>query len=627
LEELRLTAEQSSQHLWRNIEKSLNDVSKPGRYIGGEYNSQVKDWATIDFKAVLAFPDVYEIGLSHLGLRILYELINSQPNMLAERVYSPWPDLQALLRQKELPLFSLENKRGLYEFDMIGFSLQYELSYTNVLTILDLGKIPIYSKDRTEEHPIIIGGGPCTYNPEPLADFFDCFFIGEAEEAMVEICNTIHRWKLFHTPKSALLDELEKIQGVYIPAHFKVNYTDDGKISDITNLTDRLPVRAVVQDMGTAFYPEKWLVPYMNIVHDRIAFEIQRGCSRGCRFCQAGMIYRPVREKPPATVMNALQKLVQDTGYDEFSLTSLSSADYSRIQPLISDACTCFNPLGVNVSLPSLRIDSFSVDLASKFQSARKSSLTFAPEAGSERLRRVINKGVTANDLLNASETAFKAGWQKLKLYFMIGLPTETEEDLAGIVEMVEAVYKIGKRIHPRTSALRITASISTFVPKSHTPFQWEAQISIEETKKKQRYLQEHLRGRHIELSWHDPLTSKLEGIFARGDRRLGRIIYHAWLKGTQFDGWSDQLKYPLWMDAFTENNLDPDFYLRQRALDEVLPWSHIHSGISEIFLRQEYNKALEGSLTPDCRDAACSNCGVCTALKVKKSIVGESDV
>jgi radical SAM family uncharacterized protein len=621
-----LPVKQNNQDIWKDIENSLNEVSKPGRYIGDEYNCQIKDWSNADFKAVLAFPDVYEIGLSHLGLRILYELINSQTGMVAERVYAPWPDFQDLLQKKDLPLFSLENKRALHEFDMVGFSLQYELSYTNVLTILALGKIPVFSKDRTDDDPLIIGGGPCTYNPEPLADFFDCFFIGEAEEEMVEICKQIREWKHSGLSKSALLDKLAKIPGVYIPSHFQIHYKTDGTIAEIRRLTDNQPVRAVVRDLATVFYPEKWLVPYLDIIHDRVTFEIQRGCTRGCRFCQAGMIYRPVREKPPEVVMKALQNLVKDTGYDELSLTSLSSADYSRIQHLISDACACFNPLGVNISLPSLRIDSFSVDLASKFQSARKSSLTFAPEAGSDRLRRVINKGVTAEDLLNASEAAFKSGWQKLKLYFMIGLPTETDEDLAGIVEMVENVFKLGKRIHPKTNALRITASISTFVPKSHTPFQWQRQISIEETIKKQRYFQEHLRGRSIELNWHDPFMSRLEGIFARGDRRLGSIIYQAWKKGAQFDGWSDQLQYQLWMDAFTANDLNPDFYTRERQFDEILPWSHIHSGISADFLKKEYDRAVDAVLTPDCRTAACSNCGVCSTLNIKKSIAGESN-
>jgi radical SAM family uncharacterized protein len=622
-----LTDQPNTASLWQTIEKLLPKVSKPGRYIGGEYNCQVKNWTTIDFKAVLAFPDVYEIGLSHLGLRILYELINSHPDMLAERVYAPWPDFEGILRQENLPLFSLENKRSLDEFDMIGFSLQYELSYTNVITMLDLGKVPIYSKDRTSSHPIVIGGGPCTYNPEPLADFFDCFFIGEAEDTMIPICEAIRRWKHSGASRPELFRELAKINGVYIPSNFQVSYTEVGSVAGIDGLNGDHPVRAVVKDFGTAFTPEKWLVPYLDIVHDRVVYEIQRGCSKGCRFCQAGMIYRPVREKKPEVIMQALRRLVENTGYDELSLTSLSSADYSRIESLLGEACGCFNPLGVNISLPSLRIDSFSIDLAAKFQSTRKSSLTFAPEAGTDRLRRVINKGVTEADLFNASEAAFKAGWQKLKLYFMIGLPTETEEDLAGIVQLVEAVYRIGKRIHPKASALRITASISTFVPKAHTPFQWQAQISVAETMQKQNYLKEHLRGRHLELNWHDPHMSRLEGVFARGDRRLGKIIYQAWQKGAKFDGWSDQLNYQLWMDTLAENNMDPDFYTRARFFEEILPWSHIHSGINREFLKQEYDKAIAGILTADCRKSACSDCGVCGSLAVNKQIVGEQHV
>ncbi|MGE5582100.1 MAG: TIGR03960 family B12-binding radical SAM protein [Bacillota bacterium] len=618
-----MAGSQNAPQIWEKIENSLNEVSKPGRYIGGEYNIRIKDWTTTGCKVALAFPDVYEIGLSHLGLRILYELINAQPDMLAERVYAPWPDFQSLLRRKELPLYSLENKRGLNEFDVLGFSLQYELSYTNVLTMLELGRIPLYSRDRTLDHPLVIGGGPCTFNPEPMADFFDCFLIGEAEDVMVEILETVRRWKSAHGSKETLLRELEKIEGIYVPSHFEFRYHGEGTIAAITSLTGHYPSRAIVRDFSKVFTPEKWLVPYLDIVHDRVALEIQRGCTRGCRFCQAGMIYRPVREKPPEAIMNSLKKLVADTGYEELSLTSLSSADYSRIDGLIDEACGCLNPLGVNVSLPSLRIDSFSIDLATRFQSTRKGSLTFAPEAGTDRLRSVINKGVTAADLLTASEAAFKAGWQKLKLYFMIGLPTETMADLEGIVELVAAVLRLGKSIHPRTNSLRITASISTFVPKAHTPFQWRQQITIAETIEKQHFLQEQIRGRHLELNWHDPTMSRLEGILARGDRRLSSIIHQAWQKGAQFDGWSDQFRYPLWMEVFQENRLDPDFYTRARSYDEILPWSHINTGLGPEFLRNEDVKAGLAQPTLDCRNYTCANCGVCPSLKVKKHVNG----
>lgn len=611
---------------WERLQPFLMRVDKPGRYIGEEFNVQVKDWASTEFKVALAFPDLYEIGLSHLGLRILYELINSQPKMLAERVYAPWPDFQKLLLEKGCTLYSLENKKSLREFDLIGFSLQYELSYTNILTMLALGGIPLLSGERDENYPLVIGGGPCAFNPEPLAEFFDCFLIGEAEEVIIEVLDRINQWKGSRRKKADLFLELEKISGIYVPSHFDVSYHPNGSIAQILSKTGNLPVRAVVHHFDQAFYPQKWLVPFLEIVHDRVAYEIQRGCTKGCRFCQAGMIYRPVREKSPSRIMNELEYLIADTGYEELSLTSLSSADYSQIAGLLTNACQYFTPLGVNINLPSLRTDSFSVDLAKQFQNSRKGSLTFAPEAGTERLRRVINKGVTGDDLLIASEAAFKAGWQKLKLYFMIGLPTETEEDLAGIVALAGEVLKIGRRVHPRMNSLRITVSVSTFVPKAHTPFQWRGQISVAKTLEKQGYLKEKLRDRHLELSWQDPLLSRLEGVFARGDRRLSRVIIKAWQKGAQFDSWSEHFQDHLWQETFADCGIEPDFYTRPRSYEEVLPWSHLSSGLSMNFLKREDQKADLGEVAGDCRDHACAQCGVCQELKIAKKITGVSN-
>jgi radical SAM family uncharacterized protein len=612
---------------WEKVRDLLDEVSKPTRYIGAEYNIQTKEWSAADLKVALAFPDLYEIGQSHLGLRILYELINSQTGMLAERVFAPWPDYQQLIREHGVRLHSLENKRPLSDFDVIGFSLQYELSYTNILIMLSLSGIPLLSKERSHAYPIIIGGGPCAFNPEPVADFFDLFLMGEAEDVLSDILIKIKDWKRTGAEKKALFSELEMVPGIYIPSNFQINYDADGCIKKIIPKSDHGPVRAVTRNFKQSFFPKKWLVPYIDIVHDRIAYEIQRGCTKGCRFCQAGMIYRPVRERTPETIMQALKELSVDTGYEELSLTSLSSADYSRIQDLMRDVCGYFTPLRINVSLPSLRVDSFSVDLAAKFQGSHKSSLTFAPEAGTDRLRRVINKGITDADLLNAATAAFQAGWQKLKLYFMIGLPTETDADIDGIIDLVAQVLKIGKHFHPKTNSLRITVSVSTFVPKAHTPFQWRQQISVEQTIAKQEYLQARLRGRHLELNWHNPYMSLLEGVMARGDRRLSEIIKTAWRKGAQFDSWGDQFQYRIWLDAFQENEIDPNFYIRERAYPEVLPWSHLHSGVNREFLIREDQKAERELTTLDCRDFACAQCGVCPTLQVNPQIAGEIHV
>jgi radical SAM family uncharacterized protein len=612
---------------WELIQSHLSKVTKPGRYIGAEYNMQIKDWESCGLKVALAFPDLYEIGMSHLGLRILYELINSQPEMLAERVFAVWPDFQQLLKALGQPLYSLESKHSLRQFDLLGFSLQYEMSYTNVLSMLDLAGIPVMAAERGETDPLIVGGGPCVFNPEPVADFFDFFLIGEAEEGLVPVLRAVQESKAAGLSKGAILRTVEQYPGIYVPSHFEVVYRTDGRIAEVTPTTGAAPVRAVVRELENACFPEKWLVPAVDIVHDRVVYEIQRGCTKGCRFCQAGMIYRPVREKSQPKIMESLRRLVGDTGYEELSLTSLSSADYSRIEALISEACGCFTPQQVNVSLPSLRVDSFSVDLAGKFQSNRKGSLTFAPEAGTERLRRVINKGVTEADLLTAAAAAFKAGWQRLKLYFMIGLPTETEEDVAGIVRLAKEVGRIGREYYPRSGALRVSVSVSTFVPKAHTPFQWRPQITVAEMMEKQQYLQSNLRGRYLELNWHDPQTSRLEGILARGDRRLGRLIKTVWEGGAQFDSWSDHFQYGLWLETFARLGLDPDFYTRSRDYSEILPWSHIQSGVTPEFLRNEDAKAERALATADCRNQNCGSCGVCPALGVIPRLAGEPDV
>ncbi|HOQ23808.1 MAG TPA: TIGR03960 family B12-binding radical SAM protein [Bacillota bacterium] len=609
------------------IEEILARVEKPSRYTGGEWGMVKKDWTKAQVRVALAFPDLYEVGQSHLGLRLLYDQINQHPDYLAERVYAPWIDLEDELRKAAKPLFSLESRRSLAEFDLVGFTLQYELSYTNILNMMDLGGIPLAARERGSEHPLLIAGGPGAYNPEPIAEFFDLFFLGEGEEAILEILAVLARAKRAGLSKAQVKKELSKIPGVYVPEFYEVSYHQDGTLAGI-RAAEVVPVRVtkrIVADLEQCPIPEQQIVPFTDIVHDRIMLELFRGCTRGCRFCQAGMIYRPVRERSVPTLEKALDKLLKQTGYGEVSLTSLSSSDYSEIRQLVARLMDCYSAEHVNISLPSLRIDAFPADLAERFQGGRKSSLTFAPEAGTERMRRVINKGVTREDMLSAAEAAFRGGWQRLKLYFMMGLPTETDEDIIGIAELAREVLNLGKGIwKQRPHAVQVSVSVSVFVPKPHTPFQWRPQLSLEEVERRQRLLADHLKGRGLELHWHDARTSWLEGVFARGDRRLAAVVKTAWELGCRFDGWAEHFRFDLWLEAFRRSGLEPDFYAnRQRSYTEILPWDHLDAGVCKEFLQDEDRRAEAGLLTPDCRQAACSACGVCPGLQVRPSLAG----
>lgn len=601
----------------------LSDVTKPARYTGNELNSIVKLQDSINVSFALAFPDVYEVGMSYLGYKILYHILNKCHDVQAERVYAPWVDMEEKMREHGIKLFSHETFRSLDQFDLVGFTLQYEMSYSNIVNMIELGGISVFAADRNIDEPFIVGGGPCVYNPEPLADFFDFFLIGEAEELIIEVVDAYRRWKLGGKPNGrfGFLREAAKINGVYVPSLYKVIYNNDGTIKEITAVSDEVPAlvkKRVINDLEKIDFPTKPVVPFTEIVHDRIMLEVFRGCSRGCRFCQAGMIYRPVRERKQETLVQLAEELVKNTGYNEISLVSLSTADYSCLGPMIDELIVRMKDKGVSVSLPSLRIDSFSIALAQKVQQVRKSGLTFAPEAGTQRMRDVINKGVTEEDLVDAVSSAFKAGWSSVKLYFMIGLPTETDEDVKGIADLAHKVIDIYKQVTNRRNC-KVTVSVSSFVPKAHTPFQWYGQNTQEEIERKQQLLKSCLKSRDISYNYHDARTSSLEGVFARGDRKLGKVIYAAWKKGARFDGWSEHFKFDVWMQAFTEQNIDPHFYsTRERKENEIFPWQHITAGVNNSFLLREYKKALCGELTVDCRRNICGACGVCPDLGVE---------
>lgn len=608
-------------------QRILPSVTKPGRYLGHEWNSVHKDWDKVAVKLAFAFPDVYEVGMSHLGTRILYDIVNRREDTLMERVFTPWTDMEAKLREHNLPLFGLESYHPLRDYDIIAFTLQYEMSFSNILNMLDLGKIPFYSKERGEDDPLIIAGGPCAYNPEPVADFFDVIVIGEGEEVIHELLDTYKKWKSFGGTKEELLLQLAGIPGIYIPSFYDVTYTDEGRISGIRPNRPGVPekvTKRIVKNFDEADFPLNPIVPYMEIVHDRIMLEVLRGCTRGCRFCQAGMVYRPVREKKPETLLKQAQELVKGTGYNEISLTSLSTSDYSCIGDVLPSLVERYSDKGIGISLPSLRVDSFSVDLAKEVQKVRKTGLTFAPEAGTQRMRDVINKGVNEENLTNAVTAAYEAGWSSIKLYFMIGLPTETEEDLDGIADLAYKVLRTGLAKAPNNvkGRLKVTVSASSFVPKAHTPFQWEGQVPLEALLAKQDHLKSRLRDRRITFNWHDAKLSMVEAVFARGDRRLSNALVKGWELGCKFDGWTEHFSFERWLKAFEEAGIEPLFYAnRPFTYEETLPWEHINTGVSKAFLVEEHKKALQYGTTHDCRFNSCPQCGLCPELGAKTTL------
>lgn len=607
-------------------EELLPRVQKPVRYLGTELNSARKDPSSVRLRVALAFPDVYEIGMSHLGLKILYHILNSLPDVWAERVFAPGADMEELLREKGLPLFALESRDGIGEFDILGFTLQYELSYTNVLNMMELGGIPTRRRDRAEKDPLIIGGGPCAFNPEPLAEFFDLFVVGDAEEVIVDIARAAASWRSGEMTRAAMLWMLARKPGIYVPSLYDVTYDAAGKVGGFTAAREAAPLpvkRAVVADLDAAPYPDSLVVPFGEVVHDRATVEVMRGCSRGCRFCQAGVIYRPVRERRPETVRALAGGILAESGYDEVSLSSLSTSDYTPVAEVVGEMISSCGKKGITVTLPSLRADSFAVNLANATLGPwlRKSGITFAPEAGTQRLRDVINKGVTEDNLYAAVRDAFRAGWDGIKLYFMIGLPTETDEDLEGIARLARRVLAIGREeVAGVRSVSRVSVSVSasSFVPKAHTPFQWEPQVSRDELARRQEALRRLIRGAGLTFQWHDTRTSFLEAVFARGDRRLAEALLAARRLGCRFDSWREHFRFEAWLEAFAEVGLDPEFYAyRRRDEDEILPWEIIDSGVSKEFLSRERKRAWAGKTTSDCRYDRCSACGLCDDLSV----------
>ena len=598
----------------------LLTVQQPARYIGGEVNMVKKDPSAVDVRFAMCFPDVYEIGMSHLGIQILYSMFNSREDIYCERVYSPWMDLDPIMREKNIPLFTLETQEPVKNFDFLGITLQYEMCYTNVLQILDLAQIPLHAADRGEDMPIVIGGGPCAYNPEPLADFFDMFYIGEGETVYFELLDCYKENKKNGGSRRDFLEKAAQIEGIYVPAFYDVEYNEDGTLKSFTpncpTAKEKI-VKQVVADMDSVPYIEKPLVPFIKVTQDRVVLEIQRGCIRGCRFCQAGNVYRPLREHSLEYLKHYAYDMLKSTGHEEISLSSLSSSDYTHLEGLVNFLIDEFKGKGVNISLPSLRIDAFSLDVMSKVQDVKKSSLTFAPEAGSQRLRNVINKGLTEEVILHGAGEAFKGGWNQVKLYFMLGLPTETEDDMKGIAHLAQKIAETYYEVVPkeqRKGKVQINVSTSFFVPKPFTPFQWAPMYTeqdfVEKAKVVKNEVRAQLNQRSIRYNWHEPDVTALEGFLARGDRRCADVILKAYEKGALYDAWTENFDYDIWKEAMAECGVDMTFYtLRERSLDEILPWDFIDAGVTKKFLIHEWEQAKKETVTPNCRQK-CSGCG-----------------
>ena len=598
----------------------LMKIEKPARYIGGEVNAVIKKLDDIDVRFAMCFPDVYEIGMSHLGIQILYDMFNRRDDVWCERVYSPWVDLDKVMREEKIPLFALESQDPVRNFDFLGITIQYEMCYTNILQVLDLACIPLHAKDRTEEDPIVIGGGPCAYNPEPIAEFFDIFYIGEGETVYNELLDTYKENKKNGGSRMDFLEKACQIDGIYVPMFYDVTYHEDGTIDQFFPVNKHAPSvihKQVVMDVTDTTYPQAPVVPYIKVTQDRVVLEVQRGCIRGCRFCQAGMLYRPTRERDVETLKQYAYHMLKNTGHEEISLSSLSTSDYSELKELVTFLIDNFKNKGINISLPSLRIDAFSLDVMSQVQDIRKSSLTFAPEAGSQRMRNVINKGLTEDDIISGAGQAFEGGWNKVKLYFMLGLPTETEEDMEAIAVLADKVarryYEIPK--DQRNGKCQITASSSFFIPKPFTPFQWAPMLNHEDYIERAAIVKHaflnQLNKKSLRYNWHDAEVSVLEGVFARGDRKIASVIEEAYHMGCIYDSWSEQFDNDKWMQAFDNTDIYIGFYnLRERAENEVFPWDFIDIGVTKKFLRREWDRAMKGEVTPNCR-MQCSGCGL----------------